>query len=126
MCWRSPSERSLPRALAVRPSCRRLPVCRSNAAFLIAPALARLIQRECSGVSRIVEGHFHPNPQRTQLVRVERDHALLILFVRGADGTMAEERAEVPIAHAEALIDVAPGRVAFDRLLFGLTAEAGR
>ncbi len=91
--------------------------------FLIASSLARLIQRESQATSRIVEGHFPPHPERFQLVRVEREQAMLILAQRQEDGRGAEERAEIPHAHAEALIDVAAGTVAFDRMVVVLPGE---
>lgn len=83
--------------------------------FLLASSLARLVQRESAPPTRIVEGHFAPHPSRTQLVRVERDRALLVLLSRAGEGPIAEEQVEIPHAHAEALIDVAAGTVAFDR-----------
>ncbi len=83
--------------------------------FLLASSLARLIQRESAPSTRILEGHFAPHPTRTQFVRVERDRALLVLLSRAEEGSIAEEEVEVPRAHAEALIDVAAGTVAFDR-----------
>ncbi len=91
--------------------------------FLIASSLARLIQRESQATSRIVEGHFPPHPERFQLVRVERERAMLILAQRQEDGRGAEEQAEIPHAHAEALIDVAAGAVAFDRMVVVLPGE---
>ena len=91
--------------------------------FLIASSLARLIQRERQATSRIVEGHFPPHPERFQLVRVERERAMLILAQRQEDGRGAEEQAEIPHAHAEALIDVAAGTVAFDRMVVVLAGE---
>lgn len=84
--------------------------------FLIVSSIARLIQRESHASTRIVEGHFPPRPERLQLVRVEREHAVLVLGQRQPDGRVAEEQAEIPGAHAEALIDVAAGTVAFDRV----------
>ncbi len=91
--------------------------------FLIASSFARLIQRESPGLSRIVEGHFPAHPDRTQFVRVERERATLILVTRDEQGALAEEQAEVPRTHAEALIDVAAGTVAFDRIPVSLGGE---
>src|SRR4028119_1235135 len=88
--------------------------------FLIASSFARLIERESRTSSRIVEGHFPPHPERFQLVRVERERAVLILAQRQEDRGVAEESAEIPRAHAEALIDVAAGTVAFDRVVVEL------
>ncbi len=64
--------------------------------FLIAPSFARLIQQELRAVSRIIEGHFPPHPERFQLVRVERERAVLILRQRQEDGNVMEEKAEIP------------------------------
>jgi CYTH domain-containing protein len=83
--------------------------------FLIASSLARLIQKERGLGSRIVEGYFAPRPDRKQVVRIENGGAQLILISTPQGGTPEEERAEVPRAHAEALLDVAQGKVAFAR-----------
>ncbi|KAA2237327.1 hypothetical protein [Salinarimonas soli] len=83
--------------------------------FLIASSLARLIQKERGLGSRIVEGYFAPRPDRKQIVRIENGGAQLILVSTAQNGTTEEERAEVPRAHAEALLDVAQGKVAFAR-----------
>lgn len=83
--------------------------------FLVASSLARLIQKERGLGSRIVEGYFAPRPDRKQVVRIENGGAHLILVTTPPGGTPEEERAEVPRAHAEALLDVAQGKVAFAR-----------
>lgn len=88
--------------------------------FLIASSFARLIERESRTSSRIVEGHFPPHPERFQLVRVERERAILILAQRQEDRGVAEDGVEIPRAHAEALIDVTAGTVAFDRVVVEL------
>jgi CYTH domain-containing protein len=90
--------------------------------FLLAPAFARLIRWEQGSSDRIVEGHFPPQAERSQLVRVDRGTCQLVLLIKDEDGGWVEERADVPRAHAEALIDVAAGTVAFDRT----TISAGR
>lgn len=84
--------------------------------FLIASSLARLIQREHQTTNRIVEGHFPQQPDRYQHVRVEHGRAMLILAMRDEDGRMVEEQAEIPLAHAEALLDVGAGTTAYDRI----------
>jgi CYTH domain-containing protein len=48
-------------------------------------------------------------------VRVERGQAALILRSNTPDGQVGEEAVEVPLSHAEALVEVAAGTVAFDR-----------
>jgi CYTH domain-containing protein len=65
--------------------------------------------------ARIVEGHFPSRPDRRQLVRVEQGRSLLILFTQGENGQFTEEQVDVPGSHAEALMNVAAGVVAFDR-----------
>ncbi len=84
--------------------------------FLVASSLARLIQRESVATTRICEGHFAPQGGRRQLVRVERERAVLVLVNREEGAAATEEQAEVPHSHAEALIDVAAGAIAFDRM----------
>jgi hypothetical protein len=46
--------------------------------FLIAPSLARLIQRERGG-ERVVEGYFPDRPHHSISVQVEEDRSSLIL-----------------------------------------------
>jgi CYTH domain-containing protein len=88
--------------------------------FLIPSAFSRAIRRERGVNSRIVEGHFQPRSDRSQSVRVERDECFLVLRAKGQDGELITEQSQVPLSQAEALIDVAPGRVAFDRTEFPL------
>lgn len=94
--------------------------------FLIAPSFARLIQRDLGTTGRIIEGHFPSTPGRRQLVRVEQGCSLLILLTQGDNGQFSEEPAEVPLFHAEALMNVAAGMIAFDRtaLPLGRHSEA--
>ncbi len=77
--------------------------------FLVAPALVRLIRKE-RGSSRITEGHFAPQGGRNSFVRVDGQACQLILVNNGV-----EERTEVPRAHGDALLDVCPGKAAYDR-----------
>jgi CYTH domain-containing protein len=88
--------------------------------FLVSPAFARLVARESTGSTRIVEGYFTPSSDNTHFVRVERDRSVLVLASRNDD--IADEF-EVPLHHAEALMDVAAGRVAFDRISLPLGGE---
>ncbi len=83
--------------------------------FLIASSLARLIQRDRGTSARIVEGHFPSRPDRRQLVRVEQGRSLLILLTQVENGQFLEEQVDVPGSHAEALMNVAAGMIAFDR-----------
>jgi len=87
----------------------------SERRYLIASSLARLIQKERGLGSRTVEGYFAPQPGRRQVVRIEDGSAQLILITTAEGGSAEEERADVPRAHAEALLDVAAGKLAFAR-----------
>ena len=91
--------------------------------FLIAPSLARLIQREQGTTARIVEAYFPPRSDQRQLVRVAQHRAHLILLTQAQDGHFAEEQIEIPRPHAEALVDVAAGTVAFDRMSLSLGGD---
>ncbi len=91
--------------------------------FLIAPSLARLIQRDRGTTGRIVEGHFPFRPDRRQVVRVEQGRSLLILLTQDEGGQFTEEQVDVPPPHAEALLDVAAGIIAFDRTTLSLGGD---
>ena len=91
--------------------------------FLVAPSLARLIQRERGTTGRVVEGHFPSRPDRRQLVRVEQGHSRLILLTQGENGQFLEEQADVPRSHAEALIEAAAGMIAFERTALSLGGD---
>jgi hypothetical protein len=85
--------------------------------YLIASSLARLIRKERGG-NRVTEGHFPNQADRSSFVVVEGDKGSLVL-VHTSSGGPIEERTEVPRAHAEALLDVTPGKL--DYLLTHLT-----
>ena len=85
--------------------------------YLIASSLARLIRKERGG-NRVTEGHFPNQADRSSFVVVEGDKGSLVLLHTGPSGPI-EERTEVPRAHAEALLDVTPGKL--DYLLTHLT-----
>ncbi len=85
--------------------------------YLIASSLARLIRKERGG-NRVTEGHFPNQADRSSFVIVDGDKGSLVLVHAGANGPV-EERTEVPRAHAEALLDVTPGKL--DYLLTHLT-----
>jgi CYTH domain-containing protein len=88
--------------------------------FVLASSLARLLQREGGPAERVVEAYFPARSDRTQFVRVARNQAHLVLSSSGADGQASEEAVEVPHAHAEALVEVAAGTIAFDRTAVSL------
>lgn len=82
--------------------------------FLVAPSLVRLIRKERGG-ARITEGHFAPQGGRSSFVRVDGQQCQLVLVNKGPDGIPVEERTDVPRAHGDALLDVCPGKAAYDR-----------
>ena len=80
--------------------------------FIIAPSLARLIRKERGG-ERVREGYFPDQPQHRTFVQVEEARSSLILEA-GGDGAV-EEQADLPLAHAQALLAVSQGRVEYVR-----------
>lgn len=82
--------------------------------FLIASSLTRLIRRE-RGSERVLEGHFAAQSERQSHVRVERGQAYLVLTSLEGDAPGAEDWTDVPRSHAEALLDVCPGTVTYER-----------
>ncbi|MBJ6128156.1 hypothetical protein [Microvirga splendida] len=80
--------------------------------FVIAPSVARLIRKERGG-ERVLEGYFPDQPQRSTYVQIEENRSGLILEA-GADGR-SEERADIPPAHAQALLAVSQGQVEYLR-----------
>jgi CYTH domain-containing protein len=83
--------------------------------FLISPALARLVRRELGTQGRVQEGYFSSTPERTHFVRLDAPHNTLMMLMSGVDGEPVEEVTEVPASQARALLDVAPGQIAYDR-----------
>ncbi|MGO4573963.1 hypothetical protein [Microvirga sp. 2TAF3] len=81
--------------------------------FLMASSLARLIRKERGG-ARVTEGHFPNQADRSSYVHIEGDQGSLVLITTG-HGAPTEERTAVPRSHAEALLDVTPGKVDYVR-----------
>jgi CYTH domain-containing protein len=81
--------------------------------FLLTPSFARLIQRERDGL-RHVEGFFLEQRDRSSWVRLEEDRGLLILKTVGPDGPV-EDKTDIPVGHAHALLDVCTGEVNYTR-----------
>ncbi|MFL5056580.1 MAG: hypothetical protein ACJ8DU_05930 [Microvirga sp.] len=79
--------------------------------FLLAPSFARLVRKERGSV-RMTEGYFPTQSGRNSHVLVEAGQCHLVL-VTPEDG--AEERTEVPRAHADALLDVCAGKTVYER-----------
>lgn len=86
----------------------------SHRRFLIAPSFARLIRKERGVAGRIVEGYLLTRADRDHFVSIEPDHAFLVLDT-AAEGGRALERTEVPRSQAKALLEIAPGRVGYER-----------
>ena len=80
--------------------------------FIIAPSLARLIQKEWGG-ERVQEGYFPDQPQHRMFVQVEEARSSLILEAGG--DAAAEEQTDLPLAHAQALRAVSQGQVGYVR-----------
>ncbi len=80
--------------------------------FIIAPSLARLIWKERGG-ERVQEGYFPDQPGRRTYVHVEDTRSHLILEADGDE--TPEEQADLPVAHAQALLAVSPGQVEYLR-----------
>jgi CYTH domain-containing protein len=81
--------------------------------FLIASSLTRLIRKE-RGSERVTEGHFPPQSERQSHVRLEKGQSYLVLTSLG-DASAGEDWTDVPRSHAEALLEVCPGTVIFER-----------
>jgi hypothetical protein len=76
--------------------------------FIIAPSVARLIRKERGG-ERVLEGYFPDQPHRSTYVQIEGTGSSLILAAEG--DRVPEERADLPRAHAEALMAVSHSQV---------------
>jgi hypothetical protein len=86
--------------------------------FLVAPSLARLIEKERGG-RHVTEGYFADQPRGSTCVRLEEGVGSLIL-VRHGSGRRVEEVTDLPQGHAEALLDLAQGGVGYRRIPLSL------
>jgi CYTH domain-containing protein len=93
---------------------------RAHRLFIIAPSLARLIRQERGG-ERVREGYFPAQPQRSTYVQIEETRSSLILEANG-DG-VPEEWADLPPAHAQALLAVSQGQVEYVRTSLSIAAH---
>jgi hypothetical protein len=75
--------------------------------FLLAPSLARLLEQERGG-RHVIEGYFPDRHGRSLHVRVEEGTGSLILVTASPGGPL-EVAAALPLAQAEALLDLAAG-----------------
>jgi CYTH domain-containing protein len=92
----------------MREACR-VPIQRL---FVIAPSLARLIRMERGG-EHVREGYFPDQPDRSAFVQIEESRSGLILEAGANEAS--EERADLPPAHAQALLAVSQGQVEYLR-----------
>jgi CYTH domain-containing protein len=92
-----------------------MPITRS---FLLAPSLARLIEKE-RGSHRVMEGYFSNRSNRNTCVRVEDEIGSLVL-VRHDARAWTEESTGLPRSQAEALLDLAQGRIVYRRIPLSL------
>ena len=79
--------------------------------FLVASSLARLIEKERTG-HLIRQGYFPDQPSRSISIRVEGNACSLILITHEPNGPV-EEATAIPLSQAEALLDLAAGRVQY-------------
>jgi CYTH domain-containing protein len=82
--------------------------------FLLASSLARLLEQERGG-RQVLEGYFPDRHGRSLHVRVEESTGNLILVTAGP-GEPVETRTALPLAQAEALLDLAAGGLAYRRI----------
>lgn len=90
--------------------------------FLVASSIARLIETERGG-QRIVEGYFPGREERSSYVRLDQGSGYLVLITHGSNGP-SEDHTEIPQSHAEALLAVTAGEVAYVRTSLSLGSEA--
>jgi CYTH domain-containing protein len=88
--------------------------------FIIAPSLARLIRKERGG-ERVLEGYFPDQPQRRTYVQVEETRSSLIL--EAGESAAPDEQADVPLAHAQALLAVSQGQVEYVRTTLSISSH---
>jgi hypothetical protein len=88
--------------------------------FIIAPSLARLIQKERGG-ERVLEGYFPDQPQRRTYAQVEETRSSLIL--EAGEGVAPDAQADVPLAHAQALLAVSHGQVEYMRTKLSISSH---
>src|SRR4051812_13398243 len=79
--------------------------------FIIAPSLARLIEKEREG-RRVRQGYFPDRPDRGTHVQLEEETGRLILVSNPPNGPV-EEATDIPRSQAEALLELAAGQVEY-------------
>jgi CYTH domain-containing protein len=91
--------------------------------FLIAPSLARLIQREGGIVRQVTDGYFSDHPERQHLVRLEAHQCYLIVVGANSAVEPNEDPAVIPRQHAEALLDLCSGRISYEQITLRIQAD---
>jgi CYTH domain-containing protein len=86
----------------------------STRSFLLAPSLARLLEKERGGY-RVSEGYFPDRHDRNIYVRVEEEAASLVLVTR-EHGEPVAMPADLPRVHAEVLLSLTAGSVEYRRI----------
>jgi CYTH domain-containing protein len=89
-------------------------VMRTTRCFLLAPSLARVIEKERGG-HQVTEGYFADQPRGNTYVRLEEGIGSLVL-VRHGSGERVEEPTDLPRSQTEALLDLTPGGVTYRRI----------
>ena len=79
--------------------------------FLLAPSLARLIEKEREG-RHVRQGYFPDRPDRGTHVQLEQETGRLILVSNSPNGPV-EEATAIPRSQAEALLGLTAGRVEY-------------
>jgi CYTH domain-containing protein len=87
---------------------------RTTRCFLLAPSLARVIEKERGG-HQVTEGYFADQPRGNTYVRLEEGIGSLVL-VRHGSGERVEEPTDLPRSQTEALLDLTPGGVTYRRI----------
>jgi hypothetical protein len=88
--------------------------------FIIAPSVARLIRKERGG-ERVIEGYFPDQPQRRTYVQVEETRSSLIL--EAGESVAPDEQADLPLAHAQALLAVSQGQVEYMQTTLSISSH---
>jgi CYTH domain-containing protein len=79
--------------------------------FLLAPSLARLIEKEREG-RHVRQGYFPDRPDRGTHVQLEQETGRLVLVSNRPNGPV-EEATDIPRSQAEALLELAAGQVEY-------------
>jgi CYTH domain-containing protein len=79
--------------------------------FLLAPSLARLIEKEREG-RRVRHGYFPDRPERGTHVQLEKETGRLVLVSNHPNGPV-EEATDIPRSQAQALLELVAGQVEY-------------